>query len=97
MTLSKNQEWMLWQVDEKLREEPVTANLIRAIQYYSEKYGQIPNRCEVTAGWADELKMPRGMVVERTKTMQPYQFLLTLDSNLDNTDGEAKMIRRRKN
>lgn len=93
MSISVDLEWMLWQVDEDHREEPPAANLIRAVQHYIEKYGQVPNRCEVAAGWAAKLIAPEGMFVETTKKLRPFHFLITVDGKLHAGNGVKNMIK----
>jgi hypothetical protein len=78
----KDLEWMMWQVDDKQKEDPPIANLIRAIQYYNEKYGSVPNRCEISKKWSKELAAPEGMMLTRSRSIQSGNILLTLDPEL---------------
>ena len=78
----KDLEWMMWQVEESQLEDPPIANLIRAIQYYNEKYGAVPNRCEVSKKWSKEMVAPQGMVLTRSRSIQPDHIMLTLDPGL---------------
>lgn len=78
----KDLEWMMWQVDDKQKEDPPIANLIRAIQYYNEKYGAVPNRCEISKKWSKELVAPEGMMLTRSRSCQPGNIMLTLDPEL---------------
>jgi hypothetical protein len=96
MDISNDLEWMLWQVDEEQRGDQPEENLIRAIQHYNDKYGFVPNRCEVAAGWAMELKAPPGMLVEPSRKLRPFHFLITLDPNMNAGNGAKKMIGPRK-
>lgn len=78
--------WMLWQIDDEHKNDPPAANLIRAIQYYTEKYGRVPNRCEVGQDWPEDLGVAEGLQVSRSADVRPFQLRLasdpTLDSNL---------------
>jgi hypothetical protein len=75
-------EWMMWRIDESQLQDPPIANLIRAIQYYNEKYGAVPNRCEVSKKWSKELEAPEGMLLTHTRSLQPDHIMLTLDPEL---------------
>jgi len=75
-------EWMMWRIDESQLQDPPIANLIRAIQYYNEKYGAVPNRCEVSKKWPTELEAPEGMLLTHTRSLQPDHIMLTLDPEL---------------
>jgi hypothetical protein len=75
-------EWMMWQIEEKQLQDPPIANLIRAIQYYNEKYGAVPNRCEVSNKWSKEMVAPEGMTLTRTRSVQPDHIMLALDPEL---------------
>jgi hypothetical protein len=78
-------EWMMWQVENSQLEDPPEANLIRAIQYFNEKYGSVPNRCELSPKWGKEINPPAGMVLTRSKSVQPGQLMLALDPTLSST------------
>ena len=54
MAKTKDLDWMLWQVDDVDIKDSPSANLIRAIQHYNDKYGLVPNRCEVAPEWASD-------------------------------------------
>lgn len=82
MKKNTNLEWMMWRIDKKKREEPPLLNLVQAIEYYVEKYGQVPNRCEINENWGEELVAPMGMEVTRSKCMIPGHLMLTLDVEL---------------
>ncbi|MEN8242989.1 MAG: hypothetical protein ABFS17_13805 [Chloroflexota bacterium] len=75
-------EWMMWQVEQSQMEDPAEANLIRAIQYFNEKYGSVPNRCELSPEWGEGINPPAGMVLTRSKSVQPGQMMLALDPTL---------------
>ena len=89
-------EWMLWRVEEGQQEESPAANLIQAIQHYVDKYGQVPNRCEVAPEWEDNLIAPSGIAVEISKKVRRDHLLLTFDFSFDAVDGVEKMIGRGK-
>lgn len=72
----------MWQIEEKQLGDPPVANLIRAIQYYNEKYGAVPNRCEVSSKWNKDMAVPEGMMLTRTRSVQPDHIMLTLDPEL---------------
>jgi hypothetical protein len=75
-------EWMMWRIEENQLQDPPIANLIRAIQYYNEKYGAIPNRCEISKKWSKEMVTLEGMMLTRTRSIQPDHIMLTLDPDL---------------
>jgi hypothetical protein len=75
-------EWMMWRVEPGQLEDPPEANLIRAIQYFNEKYGSVPNRCEISPEWGEGLNPPAGMAITRSKSVQPGHLMLALDSTL---------------
>lgn len=75
-------EWMMWRIDENQLQDPPIANLIRAIQYYNDKYGAVPNRCEVSKKWSKDVEAPEGMLLTRTRGVQPGHIMLTLDPEL---------------
>ena len=72
----------MWQIEEKQLQDPPIANLIRAIQYYNEKYGAVPNRCEVSNKWSKEMVAPEGMTLTHTRSVQPDHIMLALDPEL---------------
>ncbi|MDH3942658.1 MAG: hypothetical protein OEV06_01005 [Anaerolineae bacterium] len=93
--VKKNElDWMLWQVDKSQRQDPPAENLIRAIQHYSQKYGQVPNRCEAPPDWVSAVKPPGGMQVEGSKKVRKHHLMLTLDPELHASDGLGKMLGR---
>lgn len=74
---------MMWQIDSsKIGDQPELV-LIQAIQYYTEKYGAVPNRCEIPPDWAKELVVPDGMTLTRSRTVQKGHLMLALDPELD--------------
>jgi hypothetical protein len=75
-------EWMMWRIEENQLQDPPFANLIRAIQYYNEKYGAVPNRCEVSTKWSKEIVAPEGMMLTRARSVQPDHIMLALDTAL---------------
>ena len=75
-------DWMMWQIDKNQSEDPPFQNLVRAIQHFTEKYGQVPNCCEIAADWGLELIPPEGMRLTRSKSVQPGNILLTLNSSI---------------
>jgi hypothetical protein len=84
--------WMMWQVDKSQKTNSQQLNLIRAIQFYTDKYGGVPNRAKLPDQWAGEIKPPEGMVVEYSKTIQNGQLMLSIDVNEEST----RMIKARK-
>lgn len=72
----------MWRIDRKNSSEPPLINLVQAIEYYVEKYGHVPNRCEICEDWGEELVAPVGMVVERSKSLITGHLMLTLDAEL---------------
>ena len=88
----KELDWMMWRIEDSQRTDPPLVNLVRAIQYYNEKYGHIPNRCEMAEGWGSDLVPPQGMVVSHSKSLRPDHLMLTLDPNL-NTSLPGKQSR----
>lgn len=87
---------MLWQVDKSQRQDPPLENLIRAIQHYSQKYGQVPNRCEAPPDWAETMKAPGGMLIEASKKLRKNHFMLAVDPELHDIDGVEKLLTRTK-
>lgn len=77
-------DWMMWQIDTKQKEDPPLQNLVRAIQYYTEKYGSVPNCCEISLDWGQDLVVPRGMRLTRSKNVQPEFILLAQNSAIIN-------------
>ena len=75
-------KWMMWRIDKKRQAEPPLLNLVQAIEYYVEKYGQVPNRCEISETWGENLIPPVGMELTRSKCIISGQLLLTLDADL---------------
>ncbi len=73
---------MMWRIEENQLEDPPIANLIRAIQHFNEKYGTVPNRCEVSTKWSKEMSVPDGMTLTRTRSVQPNHIMLALDTEL---------------
>lgn len=92
----KELDWMLWQVDRSQRKDPPVENLIRAIQHYSQKYGQVPNRCEAPPDWADLMQLPGGMLVEASKKLRKHHLMLTVDPEVRDSEGIAKLLTRSK-
>lgn len=73
----------MWQIDTAQAEDPPALNLIRAIQYYTEKYGSVPNRCEVHPDVAISLNAPAGIQITQSKSVKPGFLMLALDPTLD--------------
>lgn len=82
MSKKSSLEWMMWRVEPEQLEDPPTANLIRAIRHFNEKYGSVPNRCELSPEWGEELSPPVGMEITRSKSVQPGHLMLALDGSL---------------
>ncbi|MDH5605934.1 MAG: hypothetical protein OEY93_03510 [Anaerolineae bacterium] len=85
MAKNKILDWMMWQIDDGQAADPPELNLIRAIQYYNEKYGLVPNRLEVSQKWAKQLTAPTGIVVTRSRSIPPGQLMLALDPDISET------------
>ncbi len=75
-------EWMLWQIEDSQRADPPLVNLIRAIQYYTEKYNGVPNRAEGAPGWAQGLTPPEGMHFSESKSLATGHLMLARDPSL---------------
>lgn len=73
---------MMWRVEPGQMEDPPSANLIRAIQYFNQKYGSVPNRCELAPNWLEDLSAPAGLTISRTKSVQPGHLMLALDPSI---------------
>ena len=76
-------EWMMWRVDKSQRDDPPLVNLVRAIQHYNEKYGRIPNRCELANDWGKGLVPPMGMHLTRSRSVRPGHLMLATDASID--------------
>ncbi len=72
----------MWRVEASQMDDPPAANLIRAIRYYNDKYGLVPNRCELSPNWLEDLQAPEGITLTRSKSVQPGHLMLALDSTL---------------
>lgn len=75
-------EWMMWRVESSQMDDHPTQNLIRAIQYFNEKYGGVPNRVEISPNWMEDLDAPEGIEVTRSKSVQPSYIMLAIDPKL---------------
>ena len=75
-------EWMMWRVEPSQMEDHPTENLIRAIRYFNEKYGGVPNRVEISPNWLQDLSAPEGITVTRSKSVQPSYIMLAIDPGL---------------
>jgi hypothetical protein len=73
MEKNQNLEWMLWQISVAENEQPPAYHLVHAICYFIEKYGQVPNRCEVY----------EGVEITHTKSVQNNSLMLTFDESLE--------------
>ena len=82
MANESNLKWMMWRIDKNNSSEPPLINLVQAIEYYVEKYGHVPNRCEIAEEWGEELVPPVGMMVTRSKCLIAGHLMLTLDTEL---------------
>ncbi len=78
----KTVDWMMWRVDPAQMDEPLLENLIRAIRYFNQKYGRVPNRLELSSDWLENFDPPEGMKVTRAKTIRPGFLMLALDPNV---------------
>jgi hypothetical protein len=94
MSDTSSLEWMLWLIEDAQEDELPLVVLIQAILYYNEKYGCVPNRCEVPPGWADDLKAPPGMQVQQTSSVPPGHLRLALDPGLDGSDFSGLPLKR---
>jgi hypothetical protein len=84
MAKIKELDWMLWRIEKNQMKDPPLVNLVRAIEYYSDKYGQIPNRCEIAKDWGKDLVPPGGMMLSESKTVRPGHMMLTTDPDINN-------------
>jgi hypothetical protein len=75
-------EWMMWQVEKGQLDDPPEIHLIHAIQHFNEKYGGVPNRCELSPDWGESLKPPAGMEITRSKSVRPGHLMLALDTSM---------------
>lgn len=82
MSKPKALEWMMWRVDANQMDDPPFENLIRAILYFNEKYGSVPNRVELSPDWMQDLDAPEGITVTRSKSVQPAYLMLAIDPSL---------------
>lgn len=78
---------MMWQIDASQIDDPPYLNLIRAIQYFSEKYGLVPNHCELPLTWGVGINAPGGMLLTRSKSLPVGTILLAL-----NPDNKTKLF-----
>ncbi len=78
-------DWMMWQIDKNQNEDPPFQNLVRAMQHYTEKYGQVPNSCEVADNWGIDMHVPQGMHLTRSKSVQPGNILLAINPLIKST------------
>jgi hypothetical protein len=83
MEKNQNLEWMLWQISVAENEQPPAYHLVHAICYFIEKYGQVPNRCEVSDGWKGILDVYEGVEITHTKSVQNNSLMLTFDESLE--------------
>lgn len=72
----------MWRVEPTQLKDPPAANLIRAIRYFNEKYGSVPNRVELSPNWLEDLSAPDGITVTRSKSVQPSYIMLAIDPTL---------------
>ncbi|MEK6220898.1 MAG: hypothetical protein N2D54_01460 [Chloroflexota bacterium] len=82
MAKKKQLDWMMWRVEDEQVDDPPALNLIRAIQYYNEKYGAVPNRCEVSPKWGKDLLAPEGMLVTKSRSVRPGHLMLAIDPEI---------------
>lgn len=75
-------EWMMWHIDKSQRHDPPLVNLVRAMQHYIEKYGRVPNRCELASNWGRGLVAPVGMKLTRSKSVRPDHMMLATDTSI---------------
>lgn len=73
----------MWKVDAGQKHDPPTLNLIRAIQYYTDKYGKVPNRCEVHKTELGQLHAPSGMTLTGSKAVKRGHLMLASDPSVD--------------
>ena len=74
---------MMWKVEAGAAEDPMALNLIRAIQYYTDKYGSVPNRCEVHSETLGEIVAPAGMHLTGSKAVKRGYLMLASDPSVD--------------
>ena len=78
-----NLEWMLWQIPVDDSDAPPAYTLVHAIKYYIEKFGIIPNRCEVSTEWKGVLDHFEGVEITHSRSVQTNSLMLTFDEQLD--------------
>jgi hypothetical protein len=65
---------MLWLDDDKKR--PFDEKVKRAVDYYKNKYGRLPELCLVNSGMISEEKKVGKVAVQPIKTVLPNHFWL---------------------
>jgi hypothetical protein len=82
MSTDRGLDWMMWRIENHQQDDPPLVNLIRAMQYFSDKYGGVPNRCETPIGWADGLESPPGMEVVEVANLPVHHLRLAFDRRM---------------
>lgn len=77
--------WMMWQIDTSQKKDLPQLNLIRAIQFYTNKYGGVPNVAKLPESWSEDIKTPEGMTISFAKSIRDGQIMLSIDPSLQKT------------
>lgn len=83
MENNQNLEWMLWQISVSDNTEPPAYHLVHAIRHFIEKFGTVPNRCEVSDEWKGVLDVFEGVEITHTKSVQDNSLMLAFDESLE--------------
>lgn len=75
----KSLEWMLWQIPSSEKDSPPALALVNAIKYYIEKFGVVPNCCEVPISWKNKLDFFEGVEITHSKNVHDNNLMLTRD------------------
>ncbi len=78
----QNLEWMLWQISTSETAQPPAYHLVQAIRHFIEKFGQVPNRCEVSDDWKGMLDSYEGVQITHTKSVQKNSLMLAYDDSV---------------
>ncbi len=89
-------QWMMWRIDDDQLKDPPFLNLIRAIVYYNDKYGGVPNRCVVPLGWRAELRPLIGMEdIEESHDVRPRHLMLAVDPKVRPLKEDLETLRKK--
>jgi hypothetical protein len=70
---------MLWLDDDTKR--PLEEKVQRAVEYYQEKYGRVPELCLVNPGMLAQKQQVGWIEVEPLRTILPHHFWLGMKAN----------------